>query len=314
MPIFKAIGGDFIKKKSFLICLVLVFSITTTSFASERSNHVDLRKDMPPIWNQSDFKSCTAQAVCASLAYQFKAKRNVYFEPSRRFVYYMTRLDNSEVHKDEGASIRSACSAIVNYGTCYENAYPEITSLDMQPNFNNLYSAARYKANAYYKLTSFEDIMESLNKKIPVVFSTNMSRWGNVGKDGIVKMALKWEQSPYKQGHAMLIVGYIPNFNIDGIKTSVFIVRNSYGHDWGDDGYAYVPALELYKYNLKEAYVLYVDEKPSNISADDRLKYRFYNDKDNYFAVKAVDPKGELKYIHRDYLGEFLKEGYIIVE
>ena len=51
-----------------------------------------------------------------------------------------------------------------------------------------------------------------------------------VGRDGVFNAA---EAPSGRHGrHAMLIVGYTGNF---------FIVKNSWGADWGDQGYCYIP-------------------------------------------------------------------------
>jgi C1A family cysteine protease len=55
-------------------------------------------------------------------------------------------------------------------------------------------------------------------------------RFSDVGRDGIVSAA----EAPSGQHgrHAMLLCGYTGNF---------YIVKNSWGTDWGDQGYCYIP-------------------------------------------------------------------------
>ncbi len=55
-----------------------------------------------------------------------------------------------------------------------------------------------------------------------------------IGRDGVYHMPrAAW---PHREYHAMLCVGFIGNF---------FVVKNSWGKGWGDDGYAYVPKASI---------------------------------------------------------------------
>ena len=42
-------------------------------------------------------------------------------------------------------------------------------------------------------------------------------------------------------GHAVSIVGYDDTMPVDGRSPGRFIVRNSWGTSWGDNGYFYMP-------------------------------------------------------------------------
>jgi C1A family cysteine protease len=54
--------------------------------------------------------------------------------------------------------------------------------------------------------------------------------FSNIGRDGVFNAA---EAPSGRHGrHAMLMVGYTGNF---------YIVKNSWGEDWGDKGYCYIP-------------------------------------------------------------------------
>src|SRR3977135_4658215 len=50
---------------------------------------VDLRKQCPPVYDQGQLGSCTANAIGAALQFdQIKQRRKNVFTPSRLFIYY----------------------------------------------------------------------------------------------------------------------------------------------------------------------------------------------------------------------------------
>lgn len=63
---------------------------------------------------------------------------------------------------------------------------------------------------------------------------------------GVVTYVLNEDPETFRGGHALLAVGFVDNSNLPaGIPAGggggYFIVKNSWGHCWGDGGYAYVP-------------------------------------------------------------------------
>ena len=80
----------------------------------------------------------------------------------------------------------------------------------------------------------FEDILDALNKDMPVVFSMKVyesfEELYNYGTTA--KMPIKGE-SPIG-AHAMCFVGY-------DLNKKLLLARNSFGIDWGMGGYCYLP-------------------------------------------------------------------------
>jgi len=78
---------------------------------------------------------------------------------------------------------------------------------------------------------AIDDVKKVLSAGSVVHVSMNTGEvFSDVGRDGVFNAA----EAPWgRHGrHAMLIVGYTGNF---------FILKNSWGTDWGDQGYCYVP-------------------------------------------------------------------------
>src|SRR5271165_5268737 len=87
-------------------------------------NQVDLRIFCPPVYDQGQLGSCTANAVAAALDFErYKQKEN-FITPSRLFIYYNERKDDHTVGSDSGATIRESVKAVAKYGACPEVEWP----------------------------------------------------------------------------------------------------------------------------------------------------------------------------------------------
>jgi hypothetical protein len=77
---------------------------------------------------------------------------------------------------------------------------------------------------------------------------------------GVVSFVAGEDPASFRGGHALLAVGFVDNPDLpagvpDGAGGGYFIVKNSWGHCWGDGGYAYVP-YEYFRVYATDADVL----------------------------------------------------------
>ena len=87
----------------------------------------------------------------------------------------------------------------------------------------------RFDAEVYD--VTVDEMKRCLSAGLPVQISMATGEaFQDIGRDGVMKAA----EAPSGQHgyHAMLCVGYVGNY---------FIVKNSWGEDWGDKGYCYIP-------------------------------------------------------------------------
>lgn len=198
---------------------------------------VDLRPNMPPVYDQQTVGSCTGNASAAAFEYDLKKQSLTDFTPSRLFIYYNERKLEGTVLSDAGATITDAMNVLANVGVCSEEVWSyDVTKFAITPTQEAYNQASMHKGVNYYRVDQNENaIKQCLANGYPVVYGFTV--FESFESDAVASTGKQPLPSPNEQclgGHAVLICGY----NDDG---KYFIVRNSWGSDWGDNGYFYQP-------------------------------------------------------------------------
>ena len=203
---------------------------------------VDLRGSgfMPPVYDQGQLGACTGHAIAAAVDFQRKKQGESFIAPSRLFIYYNEREMEGTVDQDSGAQIRDGIKSIVSLGVCPESEWPysdQNNQFAVKPSPQCYADALKFKAVEYSRVTQQEYwIRHCLAiRGQPIVFGFSVFEAfesDDVASTGIVPMP-NVSDSPIG-GHAVLAVGY------DESKRLV-TVRNSWGDQWGDHGYFYMP-------------------------------------------------------------------------
>jgi len=202
---------------------------------------VDLRNEFkfPDVYDQGHLGSCTAQAIGFVYQYDEIFQHNTCcFMPSRLFIYYNERSLEGTINEDSGASIRDGIKTINSIGVCEEKLHPyEIEKFTTRPSKVCYDEAAKCKALEYSRVDQdLNSIKEILNSKRPIVFGFRVYESfesHEVAKSGIMPQP-NVKKERLLGGHAVVCVGYD-----DEKKT--FIIRNSWGAGWGDNGYFHMP-------------------------------------------------------------------------
>jgi len=205
---------------------------------------VGLRANCPPVYNQGDLNSCTANAIAAAVQFDLMKQNERSFMPSRLFLYFNERSMAGDVKTDTGAPIRDGIKCIARIGDCPETLWPYIASrFAVKPPEACYAQARKYRAVRYQRLSQKgEQLRGCLASGYPFVLGIKVYagfEGSKVEKTGHVPMPGSGQKP--KGGHAVLAVGY------DDSK-KWFLIRNSWGDEWGINGYFTLP----YAYALDE--------------------------------------------------------------
>jgi C1A family cysteine protease len=167
-----------------------------------------------------------------------------HIDASRLFVYKLARqLDGFK--GDTGAYIRTAMKALRLFGAPPERHWPyDIGKFDEDPPAMAFAYGQSLQALQYYRLdcrgqdrqTCLGLLKQLVASGYPVAFGFLVYSFGN--KDGEFPMPDKDDR--YYGGHAVMAVGYDDAREI-GKSTGAILIRNSWGTDWGQDGYGWLP-------------------------------------------------------------------------
>lgn len=208
---------------------------------------VDLSDKCPPVYNQGELGSCTANAIGAAYEFDLLKQGKSDFMPSRLFLYYNERFIENSVGYDSGAQIRDGLTCLIKQGICSENIVPyDVDKFSEKPSEEAYTQALNFTINNYQKLADGNLYMmkQCLAQGIPFVFGFTVYESfesEEVASTGILPPLDNTEQE--MGGHAVMCVGY------DETKNMVKI-RNSWGNDWGAKGYFYMPYNYISNSNL----------------------------------------------------------------
>ena len=199
---------------------------------------VDLRPQCPPVVDQGNLGSCTANAIANAHRFdQMKEGAAASFLPSRLFIYYNERSMEGTIKSDAGAQIRDGVKSIAQLGVCPETLWPyDPAKFARKPLVKSYTEALKHQALSYQRVVRDINQMKGcLAAGYPFVFGFTVYESfesDQVAKDGLMPMPKPREKC--LGGHAVLAVGYDD-------ATQRVTVMNSWGDQWADKGFFYMP-------------------------------------------------------------------------
>lgn len=208
-----------------------VYSPVTTLAPS-----VDLRKDFTAIKNQGEMGACTAFALVSIFEYILKKNQQPDVDLSEQFVYFNSRKNEGSSNIDSGSSLSSIIDTMKKQGICQEHLFPyNPRGVDAEPPVEAFEDALSRKvvcAKAVNK--ELHDIKSAVYEGYPVAVTLEIFNSFDPQK-GFIRIPDEEEIRNEKSGaHTMVICGY-------NDEARYFVVRNSWGREFGDKGYCYIP-------------------------------------------------------------------------
>jgi len=200
---------------------------------------VDLRKYCSPIGDQGQTSRCAAFAWTHALemANKIASDDDTRLSPTYSMLQFQKMQGDADDYecafKGGNGTVGGVKPGLVliESGTCKQELWPDAAEKPTSKDEQMAKDAMGYKLGAKLVPVKLDDLRKVLSAGCPVELAMNTGdAFGTLGRDGIFKDA---EPPKGKHGcHAMLMVGYIGNY---------FIVKNSWGTSWGDQGYCYIP-------------------------------------------------------------------------
>jgi len=200
---------------------------------------VDMRKYCSPVGDQGQTGRCSAFAW----THGTEMARNIVYNESQQLSPNFTMLQFQRM-QGEAKDYEYAYSGgngtingpepgkvMVKQGTCQQDLWPDDETEPRAGEADLTREALRFRLDATPLPIAMDDVKKVLSAGSIVHVSMNTGEaFSDIGRDGLFDAA---EAPSGRHGrHAMLLVGYTGNF---------FIVKNSWGTDWGDQGYCYIP-------------------------------------------------------------------------
>lgn len=207
---------------------------------------------MPDVYDQGELGSCTANGTAAALEFDIRKQGLLDLLPSRLFIYFNTRSMEGNIDCDSGGTIRDAIKSVNTFGACSEVIWPYDISKFTDKPLPNCYSAALNNVSIkYHSVVQAQDVIKTcMNNGFPLVFGFTVytsfedGSWLSSGNMPIPD----FENESVIGGHCVVLVGWDDNRQWSRGK-GMWKIRNSWGSDWCENGYFWMP----YEYLLNSA-------------------------------------------------------------
>jgi len=208
---------------------------------------VDLRKICSPVEDQKDLGCCTANALAGAFEFLMRKDRAPLVDISRLFIYYNERVIRRSVRTDSGAMLRDGIKTLAELGVCSEKNWPhDVAKFAQKPPQACYREALNYRILSYARLDTLDEMRACLAEGYPFVFGFSVYESfesQQVARTGVLELPRVSEKM--LGGHAVLGVGY------DDVAER-FMVRNSWGTDWGKKGFFTMPYEYMADRNLSD--------------------------------------------------------------
>lgn len=255
----------------FIACIIGIHNTAHSQIAHDEG--VDLRPLMYPVKNQGKHGACVIFAYAAALEtfpgvprisetesyIQYQLKEGAFDKEGVNLEKFTTFLNNGgkysfkqETPTNEFSNNYHLISSLISVSTssnCTEIVKSRAMRSSIQSLEGNNYFFSGSVKHLHKESINSQLIIDALRRNQPVLLSLKIinKEWARGYTDprfeyrqNDTTTTTKWENDE----HAVLVVGYSKNKSIYG--SNEFIIRNSWGTRWGDDGYGYISEERLF--------------------------------------------------------------------
>lgn len=207
-----------------------------------------------PISDQGTAGTCVANAWCDMLEIVLALHGHEVRQLSRLFLYWVARYLHGDTDKDDGTYLRAAAHQLRKIGTVEEKYFPYSPhKVFVQPELDLYTMASNNMLTGFYRIFEtgherVEAIETAIRANHPVVFGAPISKeFSSYRGEGRVLDDPR--PSDIVGRHAMCVVGV--DYTTELHRR--WKIRNSWGRDWGNDGYCWMS--DNYLMSFKDIWV-----------------------------------------------------------
>lgn len=200
---------------------------------------IDYRRWFPGIRNQGVEGSCTGHATAAfrEVLYGIVNQKVIPARRSPAYLYARTRIAEGTFPRDAGATMADEFAVLQSFGVCAEEdmPYDDTDPGEPVPNIADADAATwRVGIPCTVDLSDPRKVYEVLAAGMPICIAIPVyASFEDVGADGIIPIP-DIDKEPLLGGHGLPILGA-------DFDKKQWIIPNSWGAGWGDNGWCYMP-------------------------------------------------------------------------
>ncbi|MBB6048368.1 C1 family peptidase [Armatimonas rosea] len=222
---------------------------------------VDLRATWWKVGDQGSTGSCVGWATADGVMRYLLTNANKLKKTERlspRFIWMASKETDQFTTRPEsfietaGTALKAAADICRKYGTVLEPRLPFTVSSNMYLGDEDTFyaEAAQRRAASYFNAQKdLDQWRQALASGKPILVGLSVDREWDTAAERAGKLDT-FQPTTTRGGHAVCVVGY----TADGR----FILRNSWGTAWGDQGFAYASPAYIQEAFFPESYVLTV--------------------------------------------------------
>lgn len=202
------------------------------------------RGEMTPIRDQGKFGTCTWFAGSGIKDWQESMDWKTQILTSPLFGYCESKKIDG-IPNQEGSYPRIVMEVLTKKGVCLEKTFPySKMSWPVLPSVpSQCYpEALKYKIGGYARISVLDELKQAIFQSGPCLAGIMVCDSFVKTSDGFIPIPGEGDilQDNILGGHALCVVGFDDNLT-HGKYKGYLEVRNSWGPDWGDHGYCWIP-------------------------------------------------------------------------